>query len=113
AFRSCGGPSPLRVKRTRPLGRSVAEARWPRMDIERRYLKRIDWVIILILVAFCVYGYIGISGANTQFGEEKKQIVWYAVGFGAMFAVLLFDYKWIGQLAYGLYGFGILLLVLV
>ncbi|WP_256205529.1 FtsW/RodA/SpoVE family cell cycle protein [Calditerricola satsumensis] len=83
------------------------------MDIERRYLKRIDWAILFVLVALAVYSYIGISGANAQFGEEKKQIVWYAIGFGAMFAVLLFDYKWIGQLAYGLYGFGIVLLVLV
>lgn len=83
------------------------------MDIERRYLKRIDWAILLILVALAAYSYIGISGANAQFGEEKKQLIWYAIGFGAMFAVLLFDYKWIGQLAYGLYGFGIVLLVLV
>ncbi|GAB7386548.1 FtsW/RodA/SpoVE family cell cycle protein [Bacillaceae bacterium] len=81
------------------------------MEFEKRYWKEIDWSILLILLGFSVFSYIGISGATPDLDLEKKQLVWYGLGFILMLLVLLFDYRLFAPLSYGLYGFGILLLI--
>ncbi|MBO8172548.1 MAG: rod shape-determining protein RodA [Bacillaceae bacterium] len=81
------------------------------MDFEKKYLKNIDWSILLILFFLAVYSYIGISGASQENPLEQKQMMYYVMGFTVMIVVLLFDYTWIAGLSYILYGIGILSLI--
>lgn len=83
------------------------------MDFERKYFKTLDWAIILILFLLGVYSYIGISGATPGSQLEQKQVIWYILGFTVLIVVLLFDYTYIAQFSYILYGIGIIALVAV
>ncbi|RXT14725.1 rod shape-determining protein RodA [Ammoniphilus sp. CFH 90114] len=81
------------------------------MEFEAKYFKTIDWVIILILIGFGIFSYLGISGASPHLSLEGKQVVWYMIGFVFMSAILLFDYNMIGNLSYIFYFIGLVLLV--
>jgi rod shape determining protein RodA len=81
------------------------------MDFESKYIKTFDWVILLILVGFGIFSYLGISGASPTLHLGGKQIVWYTVGFVLLAVVLLLDYNLIGNLTYIFYGIGLVLLV--
>lgn len=79
------------------------------MDFEKKYLKDLDWPILLILVGLGIYSYLGISGSGKNIADD--QIVWYLLGFGVLFATLVFDYRLIFNFTYVFYGIGILLLI--
>ncbi len=81
------------------------------MDFEAKYLKSIDWLIILILVGFGIFSYLGISGASPHLSLEGKQVIWYIIGFVFLAVILLFDYNLIGNLSYVFYFIGLALLV--
>ncbi|MEW9670860.1 rod shape-determining protein RodA [Ammoniphilus sp. 3BR4] len=81
------------------------------MDFEAKYFKTIDWVIVLILIGFGIFSYLGISGASPNLSLEGKQVIWYTIGFFFMTVVLLFDYNMIGNLSYIFYFVGLVLLV--
>lgn len=81
------------------------------MDFEVKYLKTIDWLIILILVGFGIFSYLGISGASPYVSLEGKQVIWYIIGFGFLAFILLFDYNLIGNFSYVFYIIGLALLV--
>ncbi|WP_134700027.1 rod shape-determining protein RodA [Ammoniphilus sp. YIM 78166] len=81
------------------------------MDFEVKYLKSVDWLIILILVGFGIFSYLGISGASPHLSLEGKQVVWYIIGFVFLAFILLFDYNLIGNLSYVFYIIGLALLV--
>ncbi|MGA8941877.1 MAG: rod shape-determining protein RodA [Thermoactinomyces sp.] len=80
-------------------------------------LKQIDFAIVFIFILLAAISIVSISSA-TYTGDQVfygKQIIWYLVGFLCMFCVLLFDYKILtqGRVLLLLYGFGILLNLLV
>lgn len=81
------------------------------MDLERRYLKTIDWSVILILAGLGVFSYLGIAGSAAGVDKAQQQVVWYIIGFVVMGFVLLFDYRLFYNAAYILYGFGLILLI--
>lgn len=83
------------------------------MDFDSKYFKTIDWIILLILVGFGLFSYLGISGASPNMSLEGKQIIWYFIGFVFLVLVILIDYNLIGNLSYILYGIGLLLLIAV
>ncbi|MCE5170249.1 rod shape-determining protein RodA [Paenibacillus profundus] len=61
--------------------------------------KRIDWVIVGILLAFSVFSPLVILSAThgdpTFEGTAMKTVVYFIIGFLLMFAVALFDYRWL------------------
>jgi len=81
------------------------------MDFESKYLKTMDWILVLILFGFAGFSYIGISGASPNLSLEGTQMVYYAIGFVFLMIVLLFDYNLIGNFVYIFYGIGIVLLI--
>ncbi|WP_019120148.1 rod shape-determining protein RodA [Brevibacillus massiliensis] len=81
------------------------------MGLEKRYLKELDWVILVILLCLGVFSYLGISGSGTAPEVAVKQIIWYVLGFVILFVTLLFDYRVYQGLAYFAYGIGIVLLI--
>jgi rod shape determining protein RodA len=83
------------------------------MDFETKYLKNIDWMIVLILIGFGIFSYIGIAGASPDSNLEEKQVIWYIIGFLILGFILLFDYNVVGSFSYLFYGFGLLLLIAV
>ncbi|MED0676412.1 rod shape-determining protein RodA [Aneurinibacillus thermoaerophilus] len=81
------------------------------MDFEKKYIRNLDWLLILLLVCLGIFSFIGISGATTTANYEWRQVVWYAIGFLILATVLLFDYHSFGNLAYVLYGIGLVLII--
>ncbi|SEN05846.1 rod shape-determining protein RodA [Lihuaxuella thermophila] len=82
-----------------------------------RLIWQIDVLLLMALFILATISIVSISSA-THTGDQsyvEKQVWWYILGFLLMFAVLLFDYKILsqGRFLYLIYGFGILLLLLV
>lgn len=80
--------------------------------------KRMDWTIIGILVIFMamssafIYSAIQGQGAGYQ-GYEIRNLIFYAMGFIAVFVVSFFDYRLLLKAAPFFYLFGVVLLVAV
>jgi rod shape determining protein RodA len=81
------------------------------MDFEKKYIRNLDWLLILLLMCLGIFSFIGISGATTEANYEWKQVTWYAMGFMVLTVVLLVDYHSFGNLAYVLYGIGLVLII--
>lgn len=81
------------------------------MDLERRHLKEMDWTIPLILVGLGAFSYLGISGSGAGVETAQRQVIWYVLGFLVLAFSLLFHYHLYRNLAYLLYGIGIVLLI--
>jgi rod shape determining protein RodA len=81
------------------------------MEFNKRYLRSIDWVIIVLLLCLAFFSFVGISGATPNTNEEWKQMFFYGMGFIVLFGVLLFDYNTLSNFAYPLYAIGIVLLI--
>lgn len=80
-------------------------------------LKRLDWILLFILLLFMGFSTMVIYSAtidNQQFGPQRlyyDNIRNYVVGFIVMFMAAMFDYRWLQKIVYALYGLGIILLV--
>ncbi|CEH28246.1 rod shape-determining protein RodA [Aneurinibacillus migulanus] len=81
------------------------------MDFEKKYIRNLDWLLILLLMCLGIFSFIGISGATATANYEWKQVVWYALGFMVLAIILLFDYESFSNSAYVLYGIGIILII--
>jgi rod shape determining protein RodA len=83
------------------------------MDFQLKYIRWMDWLLVLILIGFGIFSYLGISGASSGMHLQSKQLIWYFIGFLFLSFMLLFDYNWIGNYSYFLYGLGLFLLIAV
>ncbi|MGH7824815.1 MAG: rod shape-determining protein RodA [Candidatus Binatia bacterium] len=89
------------------------------MQIDRRLISHFDWTLFLLMSAFVIIGVVTIYSANYDIAEKHagalpyRQLLWFAIGMGAMIAALAFDYHYIDKLAYPFYGAMLLLLILV
>lgn len=81
------------------------------MEFDKKYIRNLDWLLILLLMCLGIFSFIGISGATITANYEWKQVIWYGIGFLVLTSVLLFDYHSFGNAAYALYGFGLVLIV--
>lgn len=79
--------------------------------------KKIDWGILLILMAFCAISTLVVRSAtygNPQYPNyDMKQLVFFAAGFVVAVLATLFDYRLFLKFWYVLYGVGVGLLVAV
>lgn len=82
-------------------------------------LKRIDWLIILVLFGLMGISYFLIESAiytNPEYGNSnmgKKTLLFYGLGFVAHFAAAFFNYRWLARFWYAFYAIGIGLLIAV
>lgn len=82
-------------------------------------LKRIDWLIVLVLLGFMVISYLLIESAiytNAEYqnsGMGKKTLLFYGIGFAAHFMAAFFNYRWLTKFWYVFYAFGLGLLIAV
>ncbi len=90
------------------------------VKIDRRLIKNFDWLTFSLIICLSLIGVITIYSATrppTGVGEHpdfySKQIIWLIISIAALFAMVLFDYKWLDRYAYQLYGIGLFLLVVV
>ncbi|GBF10000.1 rod shape-determining protein RodA [Tepidibacillus infernus] len=81
------------------------------MDFSKKYLKYIDYWIIMIVIGLGVFSYFGISSAKPDSSFATKQLIWFVLGFFVLIMVLLIDYELLSQYAYFLYGIGMVLLL--
>lgn len=87
--------------------------------IDRRLVQNFDWKLLGITIVLFFMGIMTLYSAVTA-GKSTvhdvlylRQIVWYGFGFVLMIISFLFNYKAIDRWAFIIYGFCILLLVLV
>ncbi|MDN7243376.1 FtsW/RodA/SpoVE family cell cycle protein [Planococcus sp. N028] len=87
------------------------------MQTNKSFADRIDWSLAFILFLFFVVSLIAISSAQTagQYGTNfvPRQAVFYIVSIGMIGVLMYFDPDQYKKAAYYLYGFGILLLILL
>jgi len=81
------------------------------MDFSSKYLKYLDYWILLIILSLAVFSYFGISSAKPDSSFAFRQVIWYGLGFIVLLVVLFIDYDLISQYAYLLYAVGLILLL--
>ncbi len=85
---------------------------------ENQQTSPIDFTIILVVLAFgaiscfTLYSINPILGAADQ-GVYVKQIVWYIIGGAGAGVVMLLDYDRLHQIVWVLYGFGVIMLLMI
>ncbi len=86
---------------------------------DRRLLQNFDWILLLLLVLIGTVSVLNLYSATfpiKQTGSTQifvKQIYWFLIGFAVLLTVTTFDYHLLETLAYPIYIFTLLLLVLV
>lgn len=80
-------------------------------------LKRIDWSIIIMMLLFMVISTLLVRSAiqadSDLAGYDKRNLVFYGLGFFTMLVAIFFDYRWLIKWAIYLYITGIALLAAV
>lgn len=80
---------------------------------------RIDYTLLFLLFLLFIISLVAVYSASGQYYTSdpyyfvKRQIVWYILGIGIMFAIMFFDYELLENLALPFYSIGLLLLVAV
>ena len=90
------------------------------MHIDRRLIKNFDWITLLVIIVLTLIGVLTIYSATRPLigmgGQSDfyfKQLSWLSLSIVALMVITSFDYIWLYRLSYPLYGFGILLLLVV
>lgn len=92
----------------------LKEKKFSFADISRK----VDFVLILATILLTAYGALMIYSATYARGADpfatlKRQILWIILGVGVMVVVIYFDYTYLRQYSYLLYGINIFFLVAV
>jgi rod shape determining protein RodA len=86
--------------------------------IDRRLLTNIDWVLIALVMAVCLFGILNIYSATYPYKLAGtpyyiKQLNWILFGLFVVLLVCSFDYHLLEDLSYWFYGLLLLLLLAV
>ncbi|CAM3503257.1 FtsW/RodA/SpoVE family cell cycle protein [Marinicrinis lubricantis] len=80
-------------------------------------LKRIDWLIVIILLCFMVISTLLVHSAianQPKFSDyDQRNLIVYAAGFVVFFATIFLDYRLLMKVSPVFYGIGLVLLVAV
>ena len=76
-------------------------------------LKNIDWWILILAIFLCITGFVALysTTASSDFGELKKQLMWFGLGIIIMVIFTVVDYKFLGEISPILYAILIILLI--
>ncbi len=83
---------------------------------QSRFRLRIDWTLLLLLVAITGLGLLNLYSASYNVIKNPmftQQIYWIFIGFSAFFITATIDYRVYNKIAYFLYVVGVLALILV
>ena len=87
------------------------------MDNFTKKVDRFDWTLTLILFLFFLVSCVGIYSAQSAGQYEDnflvRQTFWYVVGAAIISITILFDGYQYRRLSWYLYGFGLLLLIVI
>lgn len=88
------------------------------MENNRQFMKRFDWSLAAILLIFLIISLLAIASAQTggQYGNYNfvpRQLQWYVVGAFIVAFLMYFEPDQYKKMSWYLYGFGILLLVVL
>jgi rod shape determining protein RodA len=89
------------------------------MKFDRRLFINFDWMLLLVVLGISLIGILNIysTGFNQMSARQDfifvKQIQWIVVGLVFMTAAFCIDYRFVSRYAYLIYGFSILLLLIV
>ena len=88
------------------------------MQFDRRLLENFDWIFLCLILALSALGIVNLYSASSGFQAGGapvyiKQFYWFLMGMALLGVLLLFDYHVLGDSAYMIYGFGLILLVFV
>ena len=86
--------------------------------IDRRLLTSFDWMLACLVLAICLLGILNIYSATTSYklvGSPYylKQFYWMTFGLGIALVLCTVDYHLLEDLSFWLYGFLLLLLIVV
>lgn len=87
--------------------------------IDRRLLQNFDWILLLILIMIAAISLLNLYSATFPLRESgglqifTKQAYWFLIGFIVLLIMTVFDYHLFERLAYPLYVWAVLLLVIV
>ncbi|MCP8617702.1 rod shape-determining protein RodA [Salirhabdus salicampi] len=84
----------------------------------KNIFNRLDYIMLLCLLMLFAISLVAIYSAAGQYSADPsyyviRQIIWYGIGFMILFSLLFVDFDIFRTLAYPLYAFGSLLLLLV
>lgn len=86
---------------------------------DRRLIQNFDWVLLILLVLIGIISVVNLYSATYPLKGSShtpiflKQVYWYLMGFAALLLMTTFDYHLLERLAYPIYVFSVVLLVLV
>lgn len=84
---------------------------------QRNFTKRFDWTLFIILILFLIISLLAIASAQTSgqyaINFVPKQIQWYFIGAVIVAFLMYFEPDQYKRMAWPLYGFGVLLLILL
>lgn len=88
------------------------------MENNRQFAKRFDWALAFIILMFLCISALAIASAQTsgQYGATNfvlKQVQWYVIGAVIVAVVMYFEPDQYKKMSWVLYGFGILLLLVL
>ncbi|MFD2670482.1 FtsW/RodA/SpoVE family cell cycle protein [Marinicrinis sediminis] len=80
-------------------------------------LKRVDWLVIMILVGFMMISTLlihsAIEGQAKFAGFDKRNVILYILGFIGLFTTMFIDYRILSKAGPFIYGIGFILLIYV
>jgi len=81
--------------------------------LERRSIRDFDWLLALLAIAIVGFGTWQIHNAQPTENYWQKQLIGLGIALVAMLAIAFTDYRKLVYFAPALYGFGLLLLIIV
>ncbi len=83
--------------------------------MKKRFFSYFHFSLFSIVIFFCIVGIFNLYSAAYKSSSSlyMAQIYWMLIGFGVMMVLVFLDYRIFERLAYPLYAFGILMLILV
>ena len=87
--------------------------------IDRRLVENFDWWILFAAVLLSIIGAITIYSATRpvlDFEQQSfyvRQFYWIGLSIISFFIYISIDYKWFIKFAYFIFGFGVVLLIIV
>jgi rod shape determining protein RodA len=89
-----------------------------RVGIDRRLIYHFDWSVFVLTFAIALVGLLSVASASQSVHRSfetliVRQFIWTVAGGGAMFLVVMFDYRALTSYSYPFYAAAIGLLVVV
>jgi rod shape determining protein RodA len=91
----------------------------PSIKFDRRLFFNFDWTLLCLLLTISLIGLLNIYSAGHSLDDFKqetlyiKQAQWIILGLFCMGITLCIDYRYIGRIAYTIYGLSVALLIMV